>query len=98
MSRLSIVKRPLLQVYVPGDNVVSCFLGGTYWEQEVVEPVDNTGDLKSKYHFALATRYIIWQVSYDSELQYEVKGRYIGKDGTYTRDDNQYYIKWVKDF
>ena len=29
MTSLTIMKRPLIQVYIPGDDVVSCFLGGT---------------------------------------------------------------------
>lgn len=28
------VKRPLIQIYSPGESVIACFLGGMWWEQE----------------------------------------------------------------
>ena len=51
-------KRPLVQVYVPGESVVGCFLSGMWWEQEC-EPVEEDevieGTSQSKliyyYHF-----------------------------------------------
>lgn len=27
-------KRPMIQIYVPGDSVIACFLSGMWWEQE----------------------------------------------------------------
>lgn len=50
--RMNLDKRPLIQVYIPGDSVVSCFLGGDYWEQDA-NAVDNRNDLVNKYYFAL---------------------------------------------
>ena len=53
---ITLDKRPMIQVYVPGQSVISCFLSGMYWEQEC-EPEDNenklvqTGD--GKLNFAL---------------------------------------------
>lgn len=55
IRRLTIKKRPLIQVYLPGDSVVSCFLGGTYWEQDVVEPVEDESQLLNKFHFSKAS-------------------------------------------
>lgn len=52
IERLYLQKRPLIQIYVAGDSVISCFLGGTTWEQDV-EAVSNEEELKDKYHFAL---------------------------------------------
>lgn len=43
-------KRPMIQVYVPGQSVLGCFLSGMWWEQECTA-VDNESDLESKYHF-----------------------------------------------
>jgi GH35 family endo-1,4-beta-xylanase len=45
-------KRPLIQVYIPGDNIVSCFLGGNYWEQDANATTDLDA-LVDNYHFAL---------------------------------------------
>lgn len=51
IQRITINKRPLIQIYVPGDSVVSCFLGGTNWEQDANATTDET-ELQ-RYHFAL---------------------------------------------
>lgn len=53
---LTIRKRPLIQIYVPGDSIVSCFLGGTYWEQDA-NVVTNTDDLKNRYYFAVCSEF-----------------------------------------
>lgn len=49
---LTIRKRPLIQIYVPGDSIVSCFLGGTNWEQDANATTDQNALLQT-YHFAL---------------------------------------------
>lgn len=49
---LTIRKRPLIQIYVPGDSIVSCFMGGTNWEQDANATTDQNV-LVQTYHFAL---------------------------------------------
>lgn len=49
---LTIRKRPLIQIYVPGDSIVSCFLGGTNWEQDANVTTDQNALIQT-YHFAL---------------------------------------------
>lgn len=49
---LTIRKRPLIQTYVPGDSIVSCFLGGTNWEQDANATTDQNALIQT-YHFAL---------------------------------------------
>lgn len=49
---LTIKKRPLIQIYVPGDSIVSCFLGGTNWEQDANVTTDQK-TLIGTYHFVL---------------------------------------------
>ena len=49
---LTIRKRPLIQMYIPGDSIVSCFLGGTNWEQDANATTDQN-TLIQTYHFAL---------------------------------------------
>lgn len=44
-------KRPMIQVYVPGQTVIGCFLSGMWWEQEC-DAVDNESELENTYHFA----------------------------------------------
>lgn len=52
IQRITINKRPLIQIYVPGDSVVSCFLGGMNWEQDANATTDQN-TLVQTYHFAL---------------------------------------------
>ena len=52
IKRLTIKKRPLIQVYLPGESVISCFLGGTYWEQDVIEATEDEEYLVNKCYFA----------------------------------------------
>ena len=49
---LTIRKRPLIQTYIPGDSIVSCFLGGTNWEQDANATTDQNALIQT-YHFAL---------------------------------------------
>lgn len=49
---LTIRKRPLIQIYVPGDSIVSCFLGGTNWEQDANATTDQNALIQT-YHFTL---------------------------------------------
>lgn len=54
--QVNLDKRPMIQVYVPGQSSIGCFLSGMYWEQKC-EPEDDenvlvqTGD--GKLNFAL---------------------------------------------
>lgn len=52
LSEVDYYKRPLVQIYTPGDSVVSCFLMGSYWEQDVSFEVTDVGDLVNDYFFA----------------------------------------------
>ena len=45
-------KRPMIQVYVPGQSSIGCFLSGMWWEEECTA-IDNESDLVNKYYFAL---------------------------------------------
>ena len=51
IHQLNVTKRPLVQVYVPGESIISCFLSNMFWEQDC-EAVDNENDLVNTYHFA----------------------------------------------
>lgn len=52
VSKINLSKRSLMQVYVRGASSISNFFGGTYWEDDVNEVVDNHNDLISKYYFS----------------------------------------------
>lgn len=50
MTNLKITKRAMIQIYVPGDKVITCILSAMSWEQEI-EPISNEGDLMNIFHF-----------------------------------------------
>ncbi len=43
-------KRSLIQIYVPGQTVIGCFLSNMWWEQEC-ERITSESDLVNIYHF-----------------------------------------------
>ena len=51
------IRRPLLQIYSAGEDIVSCFLSGMNWEQDVVEETDSAGALVGDYHFGRIGQY-----------------------------------------
>lgn len=51
ISRIKYDKRPMIQVYVPGQTTIGCFLAGMWWEQEC-ESVLDVNLLKNTYYFA----------------------------------------------
>lgn len=55
-------KRPMVQVYVPGQSVIGCFLSGMWWEQEA-KPESNETKLVNDFKFALNKVMTIAEVS-----------------------------------
>lgn len=77
---LTIRKRPLIQIYVPGDSIVSCFLGGTNWEQDANATTDQNALIQT-YHFALCN--ILKEIQITSHGSPEViSGLYVGQMST----------------
>lgn len=80
IQRITINKRPLIQIYVPGDSVVSCFLGGTNWEQDANATTDQNALIQT-YHFALCNILKEIQItSHDSPAV--ISGLYTGRMAT----------------
>lgn len=52
ISKIDMYKRSLTQIYIRGANSISNFFGGTYWEDDVNEAVDEHDDLINKYYFS----------------------------------------------
>lgn len=74
---LTIRKRPLIQTYVPGDSIVSCFLGGTNWEQDANATTDQNALIQT-YHFALCN--ILKEIRITSQGSPTViSGLYVGR-------------------
>lgn len=82
---LTIRKRPLIQIYVPGDSIVSCFLGGTNWEQDANATTDQNALIQT-YHFALCN--ILKEIQITSQGSPAViSGLYSGRMSTGVSSD-----------
>lgn len=51
-SWLTATKRCIIQIYIQGENIISNYAGGTYWETEVDEAIDDSDLLIKKYYFS----------------------------------------------
>lgn len=57
ISNITINKRSLIQIYIKGEEKITCLLSNMYWEQDC-EAVDDGNDLVNTYHFAKFTQII----------------------------------------
>lgn len=78
LTPLTITKRSVVQIYIQGEGTISSFSGGTYWESEVDEPIDDMEELILKYHFYQGPRFI----------EINLAGFGFGIDATYSGDKN----------
>lgn len=80
IERITIQKRPLIQIYKSGDNVLSCYLSGSYWEQDcdIVTDKNKLTKLSTDggYNFAIT--------NYLKEIEITVNGTPSEASGTYT--------------
>jgi hypothetical protein len=104
---VTIRKRPLIQIYVPGDSIVSCFLGGgTTWEQDATS-TESQLELTRSYHFSLCN--ILKEINVTSNgTPADIAGLYSGKmtfesntgkykGNMYRLDSNTYYIYYEQE-
>lgn len=75
--RCQMDKRPLIQVYIPGDSVVSCFTAGTYWEQDANVVTDRNALVRT-YHFALCNMLKEMKVTVNGSPT-AINGLYVGR-------------------
>lgn len=107
IERITLQKRPLIQIYIPGENIVSCFLSGLSWEQDA-NAESNVETLESTYYFAKITNIVSITLSVgtpqnDTEQQYlnnnawinNAVGTYVGEFTSYkfVNPNNGYYIQ-----
>jgi len=52
ITRLTMTKRMAYQIYIAGANNITTVANGTYWEEDVNEPISDLGKLQDKYYFA----------------------------------------------
>lgn len=88
-------RRPLLQVYIPGEDVVTNYVGNVYFEQDS-ENITNYSDLISKYKFALASIDMQIEVLSTGGIPESYAGIYRGR-GTYLANTNSWQATLYKD-
>lgn len=105
---VTIQKRPLIQVYIPGDNIVSCFLSQMYWEQDVTKAVTDENALTSTYHFSRASRFAEIMVTAQGGASTALSGLYVGsitagasgsgvlEQGTFRKSGTNYNIQYIR--
>ncbi|AFM54801.1 hypothetical protein B620_gp23 [Croceibacter phage P2559S] len=77
LEAITVRRRPLIQVYIPGDTVVTNLLGGTYWEQEIQdEPVFDHNTLVQTYKFANPKNIRIVPAAFGAGLSTDITGEY----------------------
>lgn len=76
ITQLNYKKRPLIQIYIPGDSVVSCFLSGVYWEQDANVVTDRNA-LLNTYYFALCN--LLREINVTGTTNPNVNGLYSGR-------------------
>jgi len=92
-------KRPLIQIYTPGENVVGCFLGGNFWEQEVTSPISDLSELTGTYHFGNAGTFTEIDLtgattpSDSNGKYYEISDKPAGVYQYYVHNTNGYEIR-----
>ena len=89
ITPVNVTKRPLIQVYVSGSEILSNYLGGTYFESEV-EPVFDDAELKTKHFFSFIKN--INDVTVNSSDNLLVNGIYIGTEGVLSNEEETYTI------
>lgn len=92
-------KRPMIQVYVPGQTVISCFLSGMWWEQECeavtdVSKLTEVGD--GKLNFALNRSAKIIEITGGADLPDVMVGNSFSEaePGTYTITSGGYRFSY----
>lgn len=99
-------KRPMIQIYVPGQSVIGCFLSGMWWEQtcDVVEESDTVviegqtyPAITHKYHFSLNRRELALNITQTGTptLPKVFHGEYPDNINNFQYSDGGYTIKVV---
>lgn len=58
LTPITLTKRCVVQIYIQGEKTISNYAGGTYWETEVDEQIDDEDQLLRHYYFAKGPKYV----------------------------------------
>lgn len=93
LSKIGVSKRPIVQVYVAGASTISNYLAGTQYETEVFNVVTDNKELTDKNFFAFFAAYN--EIEVKAVPYQSFNGKYYGTNGTYTKLDGNFSIKWT---
>ena len=82
ISKINLHKRSLMQVYVRGANSITNFFGGTYWEDDVNESIDDNAALINNFYFSYIKSGNEFYIGNSNEAG--VNGVYAGTNGYYS--------------
>lgn len=96
IENVSLCKRPMIQIYIPGESIVSCFFGHLFWEQDC-DSIEDTYELVNKYGFVRNNTIIYLELTAISSLGVGMDGIYMTTPedsilGTTLKGPNGYYI------
>lgn len=78
LTPIALTKRCVVQIYIQGEKTLSNYAGGTYWETDVDEQVDDEEALTRKYYFSKGPKFV------EVDLQgfnYNINAAYRGLSG-----------------
>lgn len=58
LTPVTLTKRCVVQIYIQGEKTLSNYAGGTYWETDVDEQVDDEKALTRKYYFSKGPKFV----------------------------------------
>lgn len=76
-TNVKLTKRSITQIYIQGENTITNYSSGAYWEDEVTEPVDDHDALLNKYHFSKGP--VLKEVSL-SGFNYDINAAFVCYD------------------
>lgn len=103
ITQVNMQRRPLLQIYTHGESIVSCFLGGMAWEEDVVQAGATSEEIQNTYHFAFFGNFT--QVSFGTNPPYGLTTPFrgiinhatiVGEWPDLTNDDDVYYMTYFQ--
>ncbi len=93
MVMVNVSKRPLIQVYVAGDDTVSNFVAGSNWDTDIeIDPISDHKKLVQDYYFSLNRSLRLFEINATnvSESDQVFNGQFYG---TYVEDGESVYKK-----
>ena len=96
MQEVSITKRPAIQIYMTNTDVVTTFIGGTYFEQQSTGKYTNE-DMQ-RFHFSLQRKITYINIGASGTGKSGYEGHYIKiEDGVYRNIETRVEIQFTGD-